>query len=55
MDTRSFVLPLPKQSKNILPTRLNQDHSKPIIKQKEKRKAPAKQELFLGRNRIISI
>jgi hypothetical protein len=36
MDTRSFVLPLPKQSKNILPTRLNQNHSKPIMKQKEK-------------------
>ena len=38
MDIRSFVLPLPKQSKNILPTRLNQNHSKPIMKQKEKLK-----------------
>ena len=36
MDTRSFILLLPKQSKNILHTRLNQNRSKPIMKQKEK-------------------
>ncbi|HFC8838178.1 TPA: hypothetical protein ACFU2Q_000947 [Neisseria subflava] len=53
MDTRSFILPLPKQSKNILHTHLKQAPKK--TNQKIKRKAPAKQELFLGRNWIISI
>ena len=52
MDTRSFILPLTKQSKNILHTHLKQA---PKTNQEIKRKAPAKQELFLGRNRIISI
>ena len=51
MDTRSFILPLTKQSKNILHTHLKQATQT----NHEKRKAPAKQELFLGRNWIISI
>ena len=43
MDTRSFILPLTKQSKNILHTHLKQASQT----NREKRKAPAKQELFL--------
>ena len=53
MDTRSFILPLTKQSKNILHIHLKQAPQK--TNHETKRKAPAKQELFLGRNRIISI
>ena len=53
MDTRSFILLLPKKSKNILHTHLKQAPKK--NSHETKRKAPAKQELFLGRNRIISI
>ena len=52
MDTRSFILPLTKQSKNILHTHLKQA---PQTNHETKRKAPVKQELFLGRNQIISI
>ncbi|WP_168166413.1 hypothetical protein [Neisseria sp. HMSC065C04] len=54
MDARSFILPLTKQSRNILHTHLKQAPKKKT-NQKTKRKAPAKQELFLGRNWIISI
>ena len=44
MDTRSFILPPTKQSRNILHTYLKQA---PKTNQEIKRKAPAKQELFL--------
>ncbi|WP_218563559.1 hypothetical protein [Neisseria flavescens] len=53
MDTRSFILPFPKAIQKYLahPFKL-----KPLQTNHEtKRKAPTKQELFLGRNRIISI
>jgi hypothetical protein len=53
MDTRSFILPPYKAIQKYLAYTF--ETSPPKTNQKIKRKAPAKQELFLGRNRIISI
>lgn len=53
MDTRSLYFVYSKAIQKYLAYTF--ETSPPKTNQKTKRKAPAKQELFLGRNRIISI